>query len=33
MAMAVRSWQKFDAAEQAAIADRAALAREELAGG
>lgn len=32
MAMAVRSWGKFDAAEQAAIADRAALAREELAG-
>ena len=32
MAMAVRSWQKFDTAEQAAIADRAALAREELAG-
>lgn len=32
MAMAVRSWGKFDDAEQAAISDRAALAREELSG-
>ena len=32
MAMAVRSWNRFDPAEQAAIADRASLAREELAG-
>ncbi|MFM9022943.1 MAG: cryptochrome/photolyase family protein, partial [Solirubrobacterales bacterium] len=32
MAMAVRSWNRFDPAEQAAISDRASLAREELAG-
>ena len=32
MAMPVRTWGKFDPAEQTAIADRAALAREELAG-
>ena len=32
MAMAVRGWERFDSAEQAAIAGRAALARDELAG-
>lgn len=32
MAMPVRGWQKFDAAEQHAIKGRAALARDELAG-
>ena len=32
MAMPVRGWQKFDAAEQQAIKGRAALARDELAG-
>ncbi len=32
MAMPVRGWQKFDAAEQQAIKSRAALARDELAG-